>query len=593
MDREKIEQAAITAIKSYFSFIDTIKTNLSENDKTISLDGNLERFSKEINKQNSKENQIYQINVQVKGTTRELTNNKYPVSTSDLKYYFRNGFPLIYFVVKIDKTNQSTKILYKELRLTKIKQIIDNLKPKAKTISLSFQEIPNNKSEFVNIMDTFNVNVHKQSKYLLETHHKTLNNNNFKISAYIRSNPDLIEQQLKDSDVDFYRDITDKDTGETFKIPYAIGSLTKVGEYKRFSLIDYQNRHQDVTIFKPTDSSDIFIRLNTQSTIEFKILIKNDSTQRILFNLKLKGTIENRLNDLIFLYSILTEEVKIVSDNKNYGKIPKGFFQKQNFEKVINQIVPIKNSLEKYYYFLKKISIMTNFDPDKDKNKLGQKTLNDLFRLEQGQIQSSTEPERIEIHLDENIYQFLIDNNHIFNVLSKNFMNEIEISIKDGDESLKVNPYTLVTGNFDKYPNFKNKFVINSFKNERFYNEELINYYLSYSNELLKNYDSSKMKELLQISRIINQKLFQFSKNYDLLKINLLQIKLRQHKKNKKKDLSFLMNILENSSDNYLKLFSSILLNLPEEEEKYLRSFSEDEITALKELPIFNIYKYI
>ena len=85
---KRIEERGITAIKDYLDECDTVDTSyIAINDKAPGLDGSIDIYANTNNEQFSKNNLRFNMPVQVKSTSKNITNNKFPVSVIDLNFY--------------------------------------------------------------------------------------------------------------------------------------------------------------------------------------------------------------------------------------------------------------------------------------------------------------------------------------------------------------------------------------------------------------------------------------------------------------------------------------------------------------------------
>ena len=110
MNSNQIELLAVNAVEDYFTKIERINPTIPVGDKEPSWDGFLYLYSDNSMK---KDSLIGRIPVQVKGKQGEFVESlTYPVKTSDLRNYMREG-GCIYFVVLIND-KQERKIFHRE-----------------------------------------------------------------------------------------------------------------------------------------------------------------------------------------------------------------------------------------------------------------------------------------------------------------------------------------------------------------------------------------------------------------------------------------------------------------------------------------------
>ena len=196
MDTIKTENIAINAINNEICKYDVLIGNIEKNDKTISLDGNIELYE---TKQITAENLLGKIPVQVKGKSVKKFSNvsiKHNVKKVDLKNFIQDGKGAIYFVVEISPTNR-TKIYVHVFSSENTNKILENMKSDAKTKSIVFEELKSQEliEKVVEVYNSW-----KKSNTRIEKISKEIKTN------IITSNEDIIEQNrineiLKENEV--------------------------------------------------------------------------------------------------------------------------------------------------------------------------------------------------------------------------------------------------------------------------------------------------------------------------------------------------------------------------------------------------------
>lgn len=184
MNTIKTENIAINAINNEICKYDVLIGNIEKNDKTISLDGNIELYE---TKQITAESLLGKIPVQVKGTTVKKFSSisiKHNVKKVDLKNFIQDGKGAIYFIVEILPSNE-TKIYCHIFTVEDTNKILENMKKDAKTKSIEFQELKS-KELIDKVIEVYNS--WKNSNIVIEKIDKEIKTN------IVSSNEDIIEQ---------------------------------------------------------------------------------------------------------------------------------------------------------------------------------------------------------------------------------------------------------------------------------------------------------------------------------------------------------------------------------------------------------------
>lgn len=172
MDAGDIERKAVNQINDILSRCPKLIPYIAQNDKTPSWDGEIYLYS---SLEKKKKNIFGTCKVQVKGTYRSSKPtifNKtisYPIETSDLNNYLRDG-GVIYFVVLISSTS-GDPYDYKSYKYTTyyvsllpydIKRFLDKITPEQKTKSVTLSRFPEDPIQIENIIEDFIFNKGKQ-----------------------------------------------------------------------------------------------------------------------------------------------------------------------------------------------------------------------------------------------------------------------------------------------------------------------------------------------------------------------------------------------------------------------------------------------
>lgn len=575
----KTEQRAITKLRDAFDKIETIKTNFNENDKGISFDGSIELYNGNIDK---KENYNGEIKVQIKGRTinQRLNRKKscqLDVDKNDINNYEKvDG--IIFFVVLFESKNPDSYGIYSSSLLpAKLKKIKDenktNMKPKLK---IKFDKI-NDSDDLEEICRNFKIQQNIQKGNV-----KNISNNfydvaNDKIEFKIWQNKNKNEFSLVGTEQYFYE--YDKSNKLVNILLAKINSITTKTECK------ISNEEKTIVY----DYIDL-VKTNNSKTIRFgKSFCIYPETNKI--KIEIKGTFKERLKDLSFLSSIYDNSgffidnsfTSIELDKNNKEKIKEYYTDYLKLDAFIK-----KHGIEKDYDFdnwsqkdFEKLSFVVNLiESGKVYEKnifgrpvLGSYTINDfcisIFSPTNSDIRYYCETTTIWNSKRKN-YKFKITSgdekiytNNIFMSLNKEAYYSDDINYNEMKESLKNYTYD---------------------KNER----TLIN------NQVLKillAYDDKKNQELLDYALWLTNKLLENSKDKNeknIYRVNYYQIIKRQRMLTENEE-DELVDIKENSENEFIKIGCNILLNDTHDINFVLRKFDTDTLNILKTYPIFNL----
>lgn len=150
MNPNQIELLAVNAVEDYFTKIERINPMIPLADKEPSWDGFLYLYSDDSMK---KDTMIGRISVQVKGKTGEFVESlSYPIDTSDLRNYMREG-GCIYFVVLIND-RQERKIFYRMLIPVELQNILKG-KEQQKSINVKMKPLEDSDDVYHSLVDFY------------------------------------------------------------------------------------------------------------------------------------------------------------------------------------------------------------------------------------------------------------------------------------------------------------------------------------------------------------------------------------------------------------------------------------------------------
>ena len=164
MNSNQIELLAVNAVEDYFTKIERINPTIPVGDKEPSWDGFLYLYSDNSMK---KDSLIGRIPVQVKGKQGEFVESlTYPVKTSDLRNYMREG-GCIYFVVLIND-KQERKIFHRMLIPVELQNILKG-KEQQKSINVKMKPLEGSDDDVYHSLVDFYRDMKKQTGSPIKT----------------------------------------------------------------------------------------------------------------------------------------------------------------------------------------------------------------------------------------------------------------------------------------------------------------------------------------------------------------------------------------------------------------------------------------
>lgn len=164
MNSNRIESLAVNAVEDYFTKIERINPTIPVGDKEPSWDGFLYLYQDNSMK---KETLIGRIPIQVKGKQGEFVESlSYPIKTSDLRNYMREG-GCIYFVVLIND-RQERKIFHRMLIPVELQNILKG-KEQQKSINVKMKPLEGSDDDVYHSLVDFYRDMKKQTGSPIKT----------------------------------------------------------------------------------------------------------------------------------------------------------------------------------------------------------------------------------------------------------------------------------------------------------------------------------------------------------------------------------------------------------------------------------------
>ena len=301
-NNKRIEEVAINILKTALLKSPYLESYIDSNDKTPSWDGNVIVYTNEDGKKN---NIMGRVPIQVKGTevnpVKKDGTITYSADVADLNNYYNDG-GAIFFVIFVHTPMISGEIYYKSLLPYDLNRIMESVKSK-KTYAIQLKRFPDDSAiEMTNIFMRFLSNKPRQMSIIGKDlpSLKRLEDSGAMIESLsicttvVGINPDSIGSYIASHDIYLYAKIK----GTDIEIP-----VEKVSEASITKQIDAPVKVKDKVFYKvyqivyKKDMS--YIQIGKSLSIKM-----NEEMQEATFDIKMKGSLRNRIRDLEFIISM-------------------------------------------------------------------------------------------------------------------------------------------------------------------------------------------------------------------------------------------------------------------------------------------------
>lgn len=302
-NNKRIEEVAINILKTALLKSPYLESYIDSNDKTPSWDGNVIVYTNEDGKKN---NIMGRVPIQVKGTevnpVKKDGTITYSADVADLNNYYNDG-GAIFFVIFVHTPMISGEIYYKSLLPYDLNRIMESVKSK-KTYAIQLKRFPDDSAiEMTNIFMRFLSNKPRQMSIIGKDlpSLKRLEDSGAMIESLsicttvVGINPDSIGSYIASHDIYLYAKIK----GTDIEIP-----VEKVTEASITKQIDAPVKVKDKVFYKvyqivyKKDMS--YIQIGKSLSIKM-----NKEMQEATFDIKMKGSLCNRIRDLEFIISMV------------------------------------------------------------------------------------------------------------------------------------------------------------------------------------------------------------------------------------------------------------------------------------------------
>lgn len=570
MNKNKVEQKAITKIRDIIDDIDFFTYRFNEMDKDISWDGNINMYHGDVDR---KENFDSSIDVQIKGRTtlnKNLKNkHRFSLDKTDLENYLKkDGTILLLCLFKDDGSEYKT--YYANLLPYNIKQMLKQYS--SSKIKVDMKEITSS-SNFENICRNFNVdrNIQKGIKENIFNEDNLLSQDGKVAKFYLwdkdstNFNPQKIVGTWK------YIYTFDKN-GYAINISYA--ELTNLIESLNATIFDKDKEYvyDDVKLETLVDCQKVLFG----KAFSLNLTKKN-------FNIKICGTLSERIKQLKFISKMFKNGLFLI--NEVEFKINSNKEEEKKFNNLLNKYIGLDNFFRKH-----NISKDINLDnwEDKDFNKLSfwiaaiedKKTIalnSNISLVGAVGIKNIKLSIFARINKDKKFEIESLWNNNI----SKKYYFKYSSNL----EEIETNNFYLVL-NSEAYQSDD----INILEMQKSFENTTINdgeYILMNMQvlEILKAFDITKSDNLLQYAKYLTELLLKHDSNNPIYTINYSQI-LKRENKLTEKDIDKLIYIRDNNNELEIKLGCNLLLENKNEVNYLIKKFDSQTLEVFKSYPI-------
>lgn len=580
-----IETSATAAIKIRLADTDLLSQYINERDKEPIWDGFIYAYK---NKYKKNDDLIGRAPVQVKGKTVKRfskKNPKYKVSITNLEKY-RNDGGVLYFVVHID-ADKNKKIYYAALQPFLINQYLRIAQSK-KPISINLKELPDKPNDFENIVINFIEESQKQSilktgkNWTIEEVEKLFGRDNMRMNChftcigYDKNDP---FSYLKNNEL--YLHIQNPDGTLSFPVEH-LESVDSVITERSINV--YSNGHKYYDLVKVERHKDETLTLYFGKS--FKYIWERDK-QTLKY--ALTGNLDERLQDLRFIIDVFDTKCLTV----NGLDLP---------------VSPTKKEIEsfdiegarvtlKYYELIKEMLDILHVSIPLDMDKLTEKQEDYVKMLintivhkksagfkEKGQIPPVVSLEISNIRL---LLFFGQRSDELYDV--KDFF-EYDIDCKlDESGDYPTTQYCIMNERDYAYSANINiekiKAAFMKYDNQGHRNRMVFSIL-----EMIKAYDASKKKELLEMALELCKWLEEKEPENYIHVINRIQCEIRLREISDS-EIAELMEILKTDINQQSKAGIQILMGNKRLADHYIGLLDDETKKTFIEYPIYHLYK--
>lgn len=580
------EALAVAAVKTAIAKTNYLTDYIKDKDKEPMWDGAIYAYSSK-DKKNS--DWIGKASVQIKGKNvneLELKELKYDIEVCDLKNYKMDG-GLLFFVVAIDEDGDST-IFYKALTPFLINKLIE-LKQEQKTIRVIFSPFPKKANEICNVVMDF---IRDSKKQELFTHDKIPT-----LEEFLDSAGENIQFGFQYSGIGYdinapykylfghevYMYATNTKLNINFpmehihsieKASHSVEACVKIGGK------EYYNRYD---VVHKKDGMEIHI--GKSIIIDFDTL-----NQKVKVNYKLRGNIEEQINDIQFMTDFLKEKQAKLNDID--FPIEPTAEELESFH--VDEAVEFQKRLIKINDMLKSLGVKKPLELDnisqKDDNYL-KMLMKSIVNGEEVTFKEKNVPPVGIISIGNIHLVFCFKETENGKYIIKNFTDldfEIAGEYKDGT-MFKTSKYVIFKADdIIKVDNCTCKQIVDELKmidnDGHYFNSNLLLL------EILKAYDKTNENQYLDEALRLAKWLRKAECLKGISTINYYQCMKRKGLLSEEQEEELINLIEEYDSDNEIKAASYILIENYKMAKRCLNKLKPEERETFKTFPIYKLY---
>lgn len=596
----EIETIATSAVEASISKTERLKPYIKSGEKEPVWDGPvyIHGDGKKTNKN------LKKVFTQVKGKLFQgkiKDTIKYPIRVIDLEDYVHNG-GAIFFVVYIDKVAQEAKqIYYAAITPFRASELLKNHNNKS-TISVNFKKFPEDNKAKTIIFEGFHTEANMQ---ISSAGKKTPTIDELKKQGVLESLTIRYQGFQSGLKNDIFPRIVDG--GEMYvyanvkgaSAPTPIEYYTNVSQIKMSTETNIpvfvgETQYYDKTSIISTANKRIH-KIGKCMTISFPIDNKPNEEDICTVNIKLEGTLKERIRDLKFLIALFEKKLFKLGT----AEVPIDFPEKELDKLEASKYPDILEGYIKLDNVLKKLSVKKNLELDKctDEDKWKINIL--VAAIENNEhIYGLNEDLPIIVNLN-------ICNLHLVMLCPKNddgsrsiwdyFTKTLSVVAKDENGNFHpTSQFALMKADsFNSIDNINYESIVNDFKHL-----EPQDFLLDSANqvllEMLKAYDIKKSDELYKGMEDLLLWIKENPGNISTEVVQLNELQLIARKRTLKyAEKKVLNNIIDSTENTFFKIGAFLLLDEQEEAEKLLNSLDNDSLNYFKEFPIYKFHKKV
>lgn len=592
------EKLATTAVESSISKTERLSSFINSGDKEPAWDGNIYIHS---DSKHSKKD-IKKIATQVKGkgvSAKVKSTIKYLISTTDLKAYMNNGGTM-FFVVYIDKdTGETKQIYYSALTPFKIMEIMKGKSSEKKSYSVLFKSFPEDACEKTEIFLNFYSEAKRQASFAgrdiptIEQLQEqgVLESLSLHYTGFRKYDPRALLPKLIDGkEMTLYANIK----GGTAPIPVQyydnIRQFTMSREDDLPIIVNGTTYYDKYSII--TTSKKVVLKIGNSVKFNFKDLDSPNDIGTVKLNVKICGTLTQRIKALEFLIAMLGNKKFSIGEHE----FPVDFDESELKKLNPSEYPKMLSGYKRAQAVLDTLHVRKDLDLDKFTSEDFWKLNSLIEAIECGKPVYKVKGD-LPIIVNMNIPDI-----HLALICKKNedgsyniwdyFNKQLTVKVvNDEGESYPTSQYSIMTeSDFLTVDNLNLQAIIDDYKQIE-PQETIVDSANMLVLEMLKAYDKNSSQDLLsaayELTIWIESQPDYITK--EVVTINKLQIILRQRPLSYKEKQQ--LHDIISTGDELLKIGAFLLLDEQEEAKNIFDGLSQENKESFKNFPIYYFWK--